>query len=60
MLPLETQTIPPVKLLTKKTRMGLSTDDAMAVLRLLRAETGEGVGELRLAWGDRFSGVRDI
>ena len=35
--------------------MGLSAADAMAILNSLRAETGEGVGEHRLAWGGRFA-----
>lgn len=35
--------------------MGLSQGEAMALLRSLRSETGEGVGEGRLQWGDQFS-----
>jgi protein-tyrosine phosphatase len=38
-------------------KMGMSADQALAVLRTLRTETGEGVGEDRLAWGNRFAGA---
>ena len=34
--------------------MGFTEDEAKATLHTLRPETGEGVGESRLAWGDRF------
>jgi protein-tyrosine phosphatase len=34
--------------------LGLSQDEAIATLRALRIETGEGVGGDRLAWGDTF------
>ena len=40
-------------------RMGSSADEAMRVLNSLRAETGEGVGDHWIAWGDRFGGVRE-
>jgi protein-tyrosine phosphatase len=39
--------------------LGLSAGEALAVLRSLREETGEGVGEDRLTWGDRFGAVSE-
>jgi protein-tyrosine phosphatase len=34
--------------------MGMSGAAALATLHALRPETGEGVGEVRLAWGEQF------
>lgn len=35
--------------------VGLSREQSLALIRELRAATADGVGETRLAWGDRFA-----
>ena len=35
--------------------VGVPRDAARAALKEMRAETAENVGEVRLAWGDRFA-----
>ena len=34
---------------------GVSREDALTALRAMRPLTGEGVGDVRIAWGDRFA-----